>query len=201
MKNYIDRNKKNIRHINGCCNVTEKFEWEDSNFVKIMAGDLPEIRNTSVEKSRDKISMLSQIYSNYDFFSTDSKDFLERVNKVVADIRKEENYWSGLSLLKLEEVLNQHKFCLISGDGGIGKSYFVKCLEEELSKRKIKHLCLYGKIEKDVLDIEFSEMCEIGMQETFVFVFDAINEIDEYNQTILAEKLKELKKLKEYELL
>ena len=47
---------------------------------------------------------------------------------------------------------------MISGEGGIGKSYFIKCFEEQLEQKNIEHLCIYGKFEKDTNNIDVEEI-------------------------------------------
>ena len=89
-----------------------------------------------------------------------------------------------------------HKFCLVSGEGGIGKSYFVKSLEEELTEKQIKHLCVYGKFTKDASIIDFEEIKKTAESETFVFVFDAINEIPQEQQELLLGEIKKIKSVK-----
>ena len=69
-------------------------------------------------------------------------------------------------------------------------------MEEELTKNKTKHLCLYGKFCKDVDIINFEEIKHLGLTEEIVFVFDAINEIDESNQLKLLNKLQDMKKVR-----
>ena len=62
---------------------------------------------------------------------------------------------------------------MISGEGGIGKSYFIKCLEEEFERNGIPHLCIYGKFEKNLQNVDVNEVAEAG-EKGFVFIVDAI---------------------------
>ena len=180
--NYLDLNEHNKRRMSGSCNNNEHFEWEDSTFIEIIKGNLPSIRNYSnhidVQKLYQKILRLCR---EYDHFKTDQVEFQNELQLIINEIRKIEPYWNGVDLADFSDAIKIHKFCLISGEGGIGKSYFVKCLEEELERKHIKHLCVYGKITKDVSSIDFEEIRQIGENETFVFVFDAINEIAVYD--------------------
>ena len=84
-------------------------------------------------------------------------------------------------------------FCLISGEGGIGKSYFIKNFEEQLDRKKIEHLCIYGKFEKDTSRIDVEEMINAS-ENGFVFICDAINEMSEAGQWNLLTILKKIKK-------
>ena len=86
-----------------------------------------------------------------------------------------------------------HSFCLISGEGGIGKSYFIKCFEEQLEQKNIEHLCIYGKFEKNTNNIDVEEIIRAS-HTGFVFIVDAINEMSEEGQYNLLGVLTELKK-------
>lgn len=81
---------------------------------------------------------------------------------------------------------------MISGEGGIGKSFFIKCFEEKLEKNCIEHLCLYGKFEKDTSRIDINEIINAS-EKGFVFICDAINEMSEAGQQSLLNILKQLK--------
>ena len=61
---------------------------------------------------------------------------------------------------------------------------------------KIKHLCIYGKFTKAVSIIDFEEIKKIAESETFVFVFDAINEISQDQQELLIDEIKKIKSVK-----
>lgn len=92
--------------------------------------------------------------------------------------------------------MRRHKACVMSGEGGIGKSYFLKCLEETLEKEGTKHLCVYGKFEKEINRIDFNQIANLAQRETFVIIIDAINEMHSNAQKELIEKLKEIKPIK-----
>lgn len=98
---------------------------------------------------------------------------------------------------RVEETIRLHTGCLISGEGGIGKSYFIKCLEEEFKTIGKKHLCLYGKFCLTISEIDFNEIATIAQTEEFIFIFDAINEIDEQSQLDLINELKKIKDTKD----
>lgn len=192
--NYVELNYINRQKMQSTCNNTARFEWEDSGFLNLLLGELPKLNNYfSNTKIRELYNKLAIKYREYDFYKTDTVKFVEDLKLLVDDIKKIEPYWSGLNISHVEEIIKMHKFCLVSGTGGIGKSYFVKCLEEELSSKNVKHLCLYGKYNKDICTIDFDEIIEIGCNETFVFVFDAINEIDEQSQIDLLGKINHIK--------
>lgn len=196
--NYIDLNSLNKQRMNILCQHNpEHFEWEDEDFLWLIKGHLPKLKNPSSNSAiTSHFYKLRTKYSEYSYFDTDKEKFVLDVKKILEDIRQIDPYWSGLYLSVIEETFKLHSSCLISGEGGIGKSYFVKCLEEELEKDNIKHLCVYGKITKDIEAIDFEEIANIGQEEQFVFAFDAINEIDEQNQLELAKRINKIKNIR-----
>lgn len=179
--------------IKGTCDESVQFDWQDGDFMDILLGGLPHLHKEEVPGNmQDKYAQLVHTYRTYDSLSTDKKQFFSEIKKLVSDIRSVVPNWYGLNLASVEDALNVHKCCLISGEGGIGKSYFIKCFELELEKRGIKHVCLYGKFLKNIDDIDFDEIKEIGNTEEYVFIFDAINEIPDTAQLILIDKIREI---------
>ena len=179
------------------CNNPEHFEWEDTTFMDYLKGGLPRLRNTSSNSAITGLfHSLTKKYSSYSFYNSDPIAFISEIEKNIDEIRKIEPYWSGVFIPRVEEAIMLHKGCLISGEGGIGKSYFIKCLEEELKTIGKKHLCLYGKFCPTISEIDFNEIATIAKTEEFVFIFDAINEIDEQSQLDLINELKKIKDTK-----
>lgn len=189
----IELNKYHRGKMRGTCGEAAQFEWQDGEFMDFLLGGLPVIKKEGLrDKAQDKYYRLEEAYRTYNFFSTDKEKFFSDIMKLVNDVKSDVPYWYGLNLASVEDALNMHKCCLISGEGGIGKSYFIKCFEQELEKREIKHLCLYGKFMMDIEDIDFEEIKEAGKTEEYVFVFDAINEIADTVQIVLLKKVKEI---------
>ena len=153
---YNALNEINKGKMRGTCNNDEHFEWEDSEFLELMKGSLPKTRNYSYNSEIQSLySNLSGLCDKYDFFNEDQVAFKEKLQLLIEKIREIEPYWNGVDLYDISDTMKMHKFCLVSGEGGIGKSYFVKSLEEELDQIQIKHLCVYGKFTKDVSIIDF----------------------------------------------
>ena len=188
--NKIHRDK-----MKGTCSESVQFDWQDDKFMDILLGNLPVIHKEGLHgKAQDKYFQLEKTYQTYNYFSTDKEKFFSEIKELVNDIKLDVPYWYGLNLASVKDILNMHKCCLISGEGGIGKSYFINCFEQELEKRDIKHLCLYGKFLKDIHDIDFDEIKEAGKTDEFIFAFDAINEIPDDSQLALLNKAKEILK-------
>lgn len=171
-----------------------KMKWENPEFIDTLMGLLPTVRHYQNDNDvSSEVNSLEKMLSSYDPFISDKNIFILKVNKEIKKIQTKKPNWYGLNGYEIEECVRQHEFCLISGEGGIGKSYFIKCFEEGLDDRKIPHLCIYGKFEKDTRNIDIEEIITASSS-GFVFIVDAINEMSEKGQNELLQLLAELKK-------
>ena len=193
---YICLNDEQKRKMNGICRDGIQMEWEDDEALSVFAGHLPEYRYYDETKVEKQAYELKRIYESYDFFNTRESSFLTQLEKAQQAIKEVKPNWYGIDLRAVQTCMKRHKACLMSGEGGIGKSYFLKCLEETLEKEGIKHLCIYGKFEKEINRIDFEQIADLAQRETFVLIIDAINEMHSRAQIDLIEKLKEIKLIK-----
>ena len=192
--NYKKLNENQKNRMKSICNSSMDMKWEDYEFMDYLLGKLPRVRASRSDKEINKeISALEKTIEKYDAFLTDKTVFFNEVKGKLSDIHKKKEMWGGLTYLEVESYLNLHRFCLIYGEGGIGKSYFIKCFEERLEEKHIEHLCVYGKFEKNTNNIDIKEIIEAS-QDGFVFVVDAINEMSEEGQKELLAILAEIKK-------
>ena len=175
-------NEKNKNRMKGICNNQIQFAWEDREMLDILMGKLPVIHWYNNDKVKEEIGQFNRLYSQYEFPIDDKTIFIQGLEDIVNLIQEKDRYMNVPSLEIIEKTINWHNLCVISGEGGIGKSYFIKKLEERLSAQKIEHLCIYGKFEKDVSRIDFDQIVEIGKTKVFVFVVDALNEMIEEEQ-------------------
>lgn len=170
-----------------------EMEWENPDFMDTLMGKLPTVRHYHMDNdAASEISSLEQLLSSYNSFISDKRQFIQKVKDGIQSVQIKKPNWYGLNIYEVEECVHQHEFCLISGEGGIGKSYFVKCYEEELEKKDIPHLCIYGKFEEDTCNIDVEEIINASTC-GFVFVVDAINEMSETGQNEFIQLLDKLK--------
>lgn len=170
------------------------MEWENPEFMDCLMGELPQIRSSQKDDEiANEISKLEKVLSTYNSFLSNRESFLEEIKSIIVAIQNRKESWYGLNLYEIERYLKIHRFCLISGEGGIGKSYFIKCFEEQLEQNNIEHLCVYGKFEKDTSRIDVEEIIKAS-DKGFVLICDAINEMSEEGQQSLLDILKVLKK-------
>lgn len=194
---YIKINKDQREKIKQITSNNFEMEWSDPKLLDILLGSLSRLENYHCDEPvRAKVNELEKIYSSYNIFTTSKMLFLNDVKKIIDEIISISPTWYGLNLLNLEQELKLHGFCLIRGAGGIGKSYFIKCLEEKMEELKIPHLCVYGKFLEDISMIDFEQISKISEEEGFVIIIDALNEFSNDNQNKLLEEIKKLKKNK-----
>ena len=191
--NYKELNKNQKDRMKQICTHPYAMKWENPEFMVYLLGELPTIRKTQYDKGiTNELNKLENVMSTYDPFITKKESFFKKIENIIELIHKKNDYWYGINIYDLDRYLKIHKFCLIAGEGGIGKSYFVKCFEEQLEQKNIKHLCIYGKFEKDTSRIDINGIINAS-ENGFVFVCDAINEMSEAGQQSLLNILKQLK--------
>lgn len=191
--NYKELNKNQKDRMKQISDHSYTMEWENPEFMDYLLGGLPRIRKTQYDKYvTGELNKLERAMSTYDSFLSDMEKFLKEIENIIALIQKKHDSWYGLNTYELGIYLRIQRFCLISGEGGIGKSYFVKCFEEQLEQKNIEHLCIYGKFEKDTSRIDIDEIINAS-EKGFVFICDAINEMSETGQQSLLNILKQLK--------
>lgn len=190
---YKKVNKYHREKINEITNNNIEMEWNDPNLIEMLIGKLPKLVSyDSMKDGYEEFLNLKKIYDSYNSFETDKEKFLTQIKELENVIFSKNELWSGINTNYLEDVVKMHEFCVIKGPGGIGKSYFIKCLEDELSKVQISHLCIYGKFLRDLSFIDFNELAQIVENEKFIFIVDAINEIGKDIQINLLDEISKL---------
>lgn len=191
--NYKDLNKNQKDRMKQIMTNSYIMEWENPEFMDCLLGGLPRIRKTREDKIiADELIKLESEMSAYDSLLSDKERFFKNIEKIIMLIKEKNSSWFGLGTDELKRYLKIHRFCMIIGEGGIGKSYFLKCFEEQLEQKNIEHLCIYGKFEKDTSKIDVEQILN-SSDKGFVFICDAINEMSEAGQQSLLDILKKLK--------
>ena len=191
---YSVLNKNHKNKMKAISNHNIFMKWKNPELMDYIMGGLPKIRRYQNDNEiKSEISSLEKVLSTYNAFTTEKHAFLNEVAEKISAIKNIKESWYGLSLYEIETYVKLHRFCMISGEGGIGKSYFINCFEEQLEQKNIEHLCIYGKFEKDTNNIDVEEIIKAS-NAGFVFIVDAINEMSEKGQNNLLGVLTELKK-------
>lgn len=193
----INKEQKNKMYLTlkGDAGRTEHMEWEDSNLTSILTGKLPELRipstyNSKVE-STDKMALdetaskMKKLINEFSYFETDEALFIQELEALNEVFSIHHSMWPGIDTYAYEYWIKLMRHCLILGEGGIGKTYFVFELEKALTDCRKKHLCIYGKYFNEISKINFEQIIEIAKREEFVFVVDAYNELSEENRSTL----------------
>ncbi|MBP3540785.1 MAG: ATP-binding protein [Clostridia bacterium] len=188
---YIKLNKAQRDHMHSICHPDMMFDWQEQDIMDTFMGKLPSFHHVRETKESEKyVHDLKWYYETYDAYTTDQETFLDTLKTKIETIREVQPDWHGLSLEIVKKTMALHRFCLIAGDGGIGKSYFVMRLEENLEEKEIPHLCFYGKFKNSIDNIEVDQ---IATMNRFVLVIDAINEMSTDAQKALIPMLMKLK--------
>lgn len=191
---YTELNIIQKNRMKQICTNSYTMEWENPEFMDSLMGKLPEIIITDKDRNiTNELVELRKLFSSHNMFLSDKENFWNEIEHIINKIQQKNYYWCGINLYEIESCLKMQSFCLISGEGGIGKSYFIKNFEEQLDRKKIEHLCIYGKFEKDTSRIDVEEMINAS-ENGFVFICDAINEMSEAGQWNLLTILKKIKK-------
>lgn len=177
--NIDEINITNRNYMRGTIHHDYEMKWEDDTLMETLLGQLSSIRPTAHDDTvRNEIKHLDSILKSYNYEKTDSSKFLKEVEDAINRIEDKQPRWYGHSFQTISYFVSMQKFCLISGHGGIGKSYFIYRFEEQMQTNAISHLCLYGKCQKTLDNIDFNELRSTAENNLFVFVVDAINELD-----------------------
>lgn len=195
--NFIELNDKNRKRMNNLIKEDFSFKWEDNNLLNILSGELPSISMRRYnDNTVNEIMRLEALINEYDFFRCNNdKDYINKLKDSIDRIKNKDKNWIGYNFLEVDEAIKKQRFCIIEGEAGIGKSYFIYLLEQSLSEKNIPHLCVYGKIQKNVSDIDIEEIIK-AHSDKFVFIFDAINELEQGEQVELLDLIKSLRSYK-----
>lgn len=196
---YKKINEEQRRRMDNIMDKDPHIEFFDPDFLKVLVAKLPRIEvnyreNKENEKVKEYVKELENLLSSYNIFTTNKQVFLEEIKQILTNIKEEDLDWNRFNLYKLENTLDYHDSRLISGPGGIGKSYFIRKYEGRLEEENIPHLCFYGKFEKDLEDIDSYIHEIIAETSGFIFIVDAINEMSDKGQEKLLKVLDEFKK-------
>lgn len=147
--NYRELNEYHRNKMNSITDIHYKMEWKEPEFMAYLLGGFPEFRKPNNDKALyKKINELEKVLLEYNMFHSNKKWFLEKVSEILEQIKQKSTNWYGISIHQIEACVRMHSFCVISGEGGVGKSYFIKCFENELERKKL-NICVYmGNLKK-----------------------------------------------------
>ncbi len=173
---YEELNYEHKKFINQNIKKEIEFDWIDK-----------EIMDTIVKLFRplysidDKDSAVVQNFnSNFNKLyqrKITSKTFLKNIKELCITAN---SFQRRYDYKNYEKRISMSHHLLISGEGGIGKTFFLYKLEKKLEEGNINHLCLYGKYLSNISNELKKEL--LAMRKEFYLIIDAYNELSETNQ-------------------
>lgn len=159
-----------------------EFEWQDSHLMNTILKQFKVIYPYNGDpdnlKNDELLSEINMLISNFNDRAINETKFLDKLEKNInnlidkfPEIESRNEY--NINYYKSE--LNFANRLLIYGEGGIGKSYYLYKLTEQLKNKNIPYLCIYGKYTKEISDDVKDELIDI--QDNFYLIIDAFNEL------------------------
>ncbi len=158
------------------------FEWQDKYLMNTLLKQFKTIYtyyNAPDGLSQDKsLSELNRLISNFNDRIINEKQFIDGAEKAINKLVEkfpEIKYRNEYDINYYKRNLAFAKRLLIYGEGGIGKSYYLYKLSEQLENKNIPYLCIYGKYTKKISKTIKEEL--IDLQGEFYLIIDAFNEL------------------------
>jgi len=170
------------------------FDWDDNSVMEYCLCKVPEMNLQTLSKEsldKDIIKIQTQINSlvhkcNYQDIS--KKEFIKKYDILYKQLEEKglgnEFFNRGRNQ---KDFITKSKFLVIKGVGGIGKSHFVKEIQEELKKQNTLYLVCYGKSNLDIDLLPWNEIKEYIKSKEFILIIDAVNELEKiYREKLYA---------------
>ena len=165
-------------------NKEYKYEWASNDLDAYCIAELPLIRlsyyHIEKEKIKTRLSDLIQKVNNkigtYNKCKNNVEELIIEIDILADYIRSisKDFYLRDYEVNEIRKIVTMNRNLLISGPGGIGKSFYLYEIAEKISVNSV--LCIFGKYEKNVHDIDWEEVLEICKDREFTVIIDAINE-------------------------
>ena len=183
--NYKELNKLHQTKVHGMIERVSQddFKWEEDDLDQIVLGVIDSQLDRSYYPDDAKL-VLNEINKLIKAFNNRIIQQDEFFANICETINKNHSIIPYVSPQYYKTKLDEQKACVISAPGGMGKTHYVKYIEEKLASRMIEHLCVYGKFILDSNDIDWSEILEVSNKREFVLVIDAFNELSIENQKV-----------------
>lgn len=183
-----DINYRNRMHMVSETRTDLDFKWEDKGIMDILLKRFDDIHPYAndpqefidhqeyLKEINENIRKMNRREINEDIFIAN----MEKEFKLILKRFEVLKYYNKYDIEYYKKNLSMANRLLIDGDGGIGKSYFLFKLEEQLERLSIGHLCIYCKYTKG---IEKKIEKEIqAMDDEFYLIIDAFNELEQNEQ-------------------
>ena len=182
---YKELNKQHQTKVHGVIEHVsqEDFKWEEDDLDQIVLGvfDSQLDRSYYTDDAKAVLYEINKLINDFNNRIIQQEEFFVNISEI---INKSQHIKPHVSTQYYKTKLDEQKACIISAPGGMGKTHYVKYIEEKLANRTIEHLCVYGKFIVNSNDIDWSEIIEVSNKREFVLVIDAFNELSIENQKV-----------------
>ena len=193
--NIQELNDINRRHMIAETRTDLEFEWDDKDIMNIIMKQFKDVYPYSSDpeefiKNIEYIGQINGLIRKFNRREISDENFLTNMDKVLKGILEKFDvlkyqYKYDINYYKKNVAIANR--LLINGDGGIGKSYFLFKLEENLS---IPHLCIYCKYTKNIPEEIVQEIS--SMNNDFYLIIDAVNELEQSEQQIIIDAIEKI---------
>lgn len=162
---------------------TARFDWDDTSLIPLLSNGMPRIypRSVSDENKEDEnnaVRLVNQLIAR----ANDRHDYLQLESALNDAIESCDGYTHERLMELRARLLHEarsRKGLLIYGEGGIGKTYFLYELAQELSSQKRPYAIAFDQEGvKELGEIGAAVLAETFPQ-GFTLIIDACNELDD----------------------
>jgi|GEM_PF-6043046 len=193
MINYKAANDYNFNKMKHEMNKEYRYDWASDKLDNYCLGRIPRLQlsyyhieeKEKKQKLSDLIKDLNFIIEQYNKDKNKFDDLLVKIDDLASYISEISNSYY-LREYDLQETLNiatKNRSLFISGPGGIGKSFYLNEISRQINDDDI--ICLFGKYEKNIVNIDWDEILDICNTREFTVVIDAINEFSEEHRAFI----------------
>lgn len=177
------------------------FDWDDNSVMEYCLCKVPEMNLLTLSKDsldKDILNIQTQINSlvhKCNHHDISKKEFIKKYDILYKQLEEKglgnEFFNRGRNQ---KDFISKSKFLVIKGVGGIGKSHFVKEIQEELKKQNTLYLVCYGKSNLDIDSLPWNEIKEYIKEKEFIIIVDAVNELEKTSRKKLYDYINSVKK-------
>ena len=200
--NIEELNDINRRHMISETRTDLEFEWEDKEIMNIVMKQFKDVYPYSSDpeefiNNKEYINQINALIRSFNKKEISEEIFLANMEKILKEILEnfdELKYQYKYDISHYKKNIETANRLLIDGDGGIGKSYFLFKLEENLRNSSIPHLCIYCKYTKSIPEEIIKSI--YSMRDEFYLIIDAFNELDKQEQQTIITIIEKLLPIK-----
>lgn len=196
--NIDELNNENRIHMVSETRSDVEFKWDDEGLMDILLKQFDELYPVYGDpddfvNNPKYLSVINKYIRQFNKNEISEKFFIKSIEKSFDEILSRFDglkYQYKYDINYYKNDLNKAHRLLISGDGGIGKSYFLFKLSEKLKELSKEYLCIYCKYTKSIPDEIMNVIT--SKENEFYLIIDAFNELEEKEQEKMFERIKEL---------